>query len=69
MCSGAVALAISKAIGMYLLLIVVTWFSVNITFPISHKIYASRLLVICVAFSGMPAGNLCICTFQNKLCQ
>lgn len=46
MSSGMVASAISCAMGMYRLLMVVTWFSVNITLPRSHRIYVSRLLAI-----------------------
>jgi hypothetical protein len=51
-CSGNSALAISSATGMYHMLIVLTWFSVNITFSRSQIMYASRLRVICVAFKG-----------------
>ena len=47
MCSGNVASAISCAKGMYSALIVLTWFSVNITLPKSHMRYASKLRLSC----------------------
>ena len=65
---GCTALAISSVIGMYRALIMVTWFSVNITFPRSHRRYSSRLRVICVAVKGTCGypGNFWICIEQRK---
>ena len=52
MSAGAVAFTISCAIRIYLLEIVLPCDSVNITFPRSHNMYASKLLVICGALIG-----------------
>ena len=62
---GCVALAISNAMGMYRALIVVTWFSVNITFPSSHIRYASRLLVIWASDIWI-VPKFCICNENNN---
>src|SRR3954462_3476964 len=59
--SWHVASAIPLAKWMYRALMVDTWFSVNIPFPSSHIMYASRLRVICgvvIRVAGNP--NLCI---------